>query len=128
VDELGQYLREQRRAAGLSVRQLGRLAGVSNPYLSQIERGLRRPSAEILHHIAKALHIRSEALYVRAGILEERTIEVDVADAVRHDDTIDDSQKQTLIDLYTSMRTESMRTESMRAEKTSTENGASANH
>ncbi len=115
--ELGQYLREQRRAAGLSLRALGRLAGVSNPYLSQIERGIRRPSAEILHQLAKALSLSAEALYVRAGILEERTIDLDVADAVRHDSSIDDSQKQTLIDLYTSMRTA----------KISTDNDAPAN-
>ena len=105
MDELGAYLREQRRAAGLSVRRLAHLAGVSNPYLSQIERGIRRPSAEILLHLAKALQLPAEALYVRAGILEERATDIDLADAVRKDSTIDDTQKQRLLDLYTEMRT-----------------------
>ena len=72
VRGLGDYIREQRRTAQISLRQLARQAGVSNPYLSQIERGLRKPSAEILQQIAKALRISAEALYVQAGILEER--------------------------------------------------------
>jgi transcriptional regulator with XRE-family HTH domain len=104
MDELGPVLREQRRNAGLSVRRLAHLAGVSNPYLSQIERGIRRPSAEILLHLAKALQLPAEALYVRAGILEERA-DLDLADAVRQDSNIDDTQKQRLLDLYTEMRT-----------------------
>ena len=104
--ELGAYLRDQRRAAGLSVRRLGRLAGVSNPYLSQIERGIRRPSADILRQLAKALAIPAEALYVRAGILDERRLDLDLADTLRNDNTIDDAQKQQLLDLYASMRTQ----------------------
>ena len=69
VETLGDYLREQRVSAQLSLRQLAEQAGVSNPYLSQIERGLRRPSAEVLQQIAKALRISAEQLYIRAGIL-----------------------------------------------------------
>ena len=72
VGNLGEYLREQRRTAQLSLRQLADAAGVSNPYLSQIERGLRKPSAEVLQQVAKALRISAETLYVRAGILDER--------------------------------------------------------
>ncbi|MDQ1401238.1 MAG: hypothetical protein QOK20_3170, partial [Acidimicrobiaceae bacterium] len=70
--ELGEFIREQRSGARLSLRRLSDMAGISNPYLSQIERGLRKPSAEILQQIAKALRISAETLYVRAGILEER--------------------------------------------------------
>src|SRR3954453_10042513 len=72
VRDLGEYIRQQRKTAQISLRQLARQAGVSNPYLSQIERGLRKPSAEILQQIAKALRISAEAMYVQAGILEER--------------------------------------------------------
>jgi len=77
---LGEYIRDQRRTAQISLRQLARQAGVSNPYLSQIERGLRKPSAEILQQIAKALRISAEAMYVQAGILEEQPT-IRVADA-----------------------------------------------
>ena len=72
LHDLGAFIREQRRSARLSLRNLSDLAGISNPYLSQIERGLRKPSAEILQQIAKALRISAETLYVRAGILEQR--------------------------------------------------------
>src|SRR5438309_3376949 len=85
VRGLGDYIREQRRSAQISLRQLARQAGVSNPYLSQIERGLRKPSAEILQQIAKALRISAEALYVQAGILEERYGDSDVPSAVLGD-------------------------------------------
>src|SRR6476469_4057081 len=71
-NNLGDYLREQRQSARLSLRQLSELAGVSNPYLSQIERGLKKPSAEILQQLAKGLEVSAESLYVRAGILDER--------------------------------------------------------
>src|SRR5699024_552941 len=70
ASSLGEYLHDQRRQAQMSLRQLAELAGVSNPYLSQIERGLRRPSAEVLQQIAKGLRISAEQLYVRAGILD----------------------------------------------------------
>src|SRR5579884_1752616 len=93
VRELGEYIREQRANAQISLRQLSRLAGVSNPYLSQIERGLRRPSAEILQQIAKALRISAEALYVQAGILEERPADSEVPAAILTDLTITERQK-----------------------------------
>ena len=98
---LGEYLREQRQAARLSVRQLSELAGVSNPYLSQIERGLRNPSAEVLGQIAKALTVSAEVLYVRAGILEPGEGSA-VRDAVINDSAITERQKRSLLDIYTS--------------------------
>jgi len=105
VRGLGEYIREQRRAAQISLRQLARQAGVSNPYLSQIERGLRKPSAEILQQIAKALRISAEALYVQAGILEERQ-GTDFAQALLHDPHLTERQKQVLIEIYDSFRKE----------------------
>lgn len=101
---LGDYLREQRRQAQLSLRQLAEKSDVSNPYLSQIERGLRRPSAEVLQQIAKALRISAESLYVRAGILDPdfggtRIVE----DAIALDDRLTEEQKSTLLDLYHSL-------------------------
>lgn len=104
VRELGKFIRDQRRNASLSLRKLSSLAGVSNPYLSQIERGLRRPSAEILQAIARALSISAESLYVKAGILEERLGDVDFVGTLRADTTISEKQKQILIDLYQSFR------------------------
>ncbi|HET9692699.1 MAG TPA: helix-turn-helix transcriptional regulator, partial [Acidimicrobiales bacterium] len=80
--------------------------GVSNPYLSQIERGLRRPSAEILQQIAKALRISAETLYVRAGILEAPLVEGSLADAIMREPSLDDEQKQTLLHIYLSFRRE----------------------
>ena len=105
VDDIGSYIRAQREAAQVSLRQLARTAGVSNPYLSQIERGLRKPSAEILQQIAKGLRISAEALYVKAGILEERPASV-VADAVLSDASLTERQKQVLLDIYQSFRRE----------------------
>ena len=102
LGELGSFIREQRRAARLSLRKLSDLAGISNPYLSQVERGLRKPSAEILQAIAKALRISAETLYVRAGILEEDR-DHDLIAEILKDDTINERQKQVLIDLYRSM-------------------------
>jgi transcriptional regulator with XRE-family HTH domain len=107
VRELGRFIRDQRGASRLSLRKLSKLAGISNPYLSQIERGLRRPSAEILQAIAKALRISAETLYVKAGILEERTDTVDLEVTVRRDTTINQKQKQILLDLYQSFQKES---------------------
>jgi transcriptional regulator with XRE-family HTH domain len=104
IDELGGYIRHQREAAALSLRKLAKIAGVSNPYLSQIERGLRKPSAEILQAIAKALEISSETLYVKAGILEERETDVDVAEAIAHDPHLSDAQRQALLEMYRSFR------------------------
>jgi transcriptional regulator with XRE-family HTH domain len=106
VRHLGDYIRTQRRDSNVSLRQLAKLAGVSNPYLSQIERGLRRPSAEILQQIAKALRISAEALYVQAGILEQREGSGIVADAVLADDGLNERQKQVLLEIYDSFRKE----------------------
>src|SRR5437868_11467433 len=107
VRELGDYIREQRQSSAISLRQLARLAGVSNPYLSQIERGLRKPSAEILQQIAKALRISAEALYVQAGILEERYSDSDVPAAILGDAHLAERQKQVLLELYEAYRRES---------------------
>ena len=105
VDDIGGYIRSQRESAQVSLRQLARTAGVSNPYLSQIERGLRKPSAEILQQIAKGLRISAEALYVKAGILDEKPAS-DVTDAVFADPTLTERQKQVLLDIYQSFRRE----------------------
>ncbi|MEO5854011.1 MAG: helix-turn-helix domain-containing protein [Nocardioides sp.] len=106
VESLGDYLKEQRVTARLSLRQLAEQAGVSNPYLSQIERGLRKPSAEVLQQIARALRISAEQLYIRAGILSpedlgdanERSVEL----AVLADPGLTERQKQSLLDVYSS--------------------------
>ena len=108
VRHLGDYIREQRGASDISLRQLAKLAGVSNPYLSQIERGLRKPSAEILQQIAKALRISAEALYVQAGILEQRQGSGLVADAVLADEVLTERQKQVLLEIYESFRKENV--------------------
>lgn len=102
---LGDYIRDQRRTAQISLRQLARQAGVSNPYLSQIERGLRKPSAEILQQIAKALRISAEAMYVQAGILEERE-GGEFSESVLRDPFLTERQRQVLIEIYTSFRNE----------------------
>ncbi|HWG72549.1 MAG TPA: helix-turn-helix transcriptional regulator [Acidimicrobiales bacterium] len=104
--DLGEFIREQRAGARLSLRRLSDLAGVSNPYLSQIERGLRRPSAEILQQIARALRISAETLYVRAGILEERSAGGDLVQAVLGDATLTDEQKHALLRIVASFRRE----------------------
>ena len=103
--DIGEYIRSQRTKAQISLRELAKLAGVSNPYLSQIERGLRKPSAEILQQIAKGLRISAEALYVRAGILEQRQGGA-VVDAVLADTELSERQKQVLLDIYESFRRE----------------------
>lgn len=109
VGDLGGYLREQREHARLSLRQLAQLAGVSNPYLSQVERGLRNPSAEVLQQIARGLQISAEALYVRAGILESEQKRPDVEAAVHADPDLSDRQKRVLLDIYSAFRTENAR-------------------
>ena len=106
MHDLGEFIREQRRVARLSLRKLSDMAGISNPYLSQIERGLRKPSAEILQQIAKALRISAETLYVRAGILEERTSEHDLVGEILRDPSITELQKQALIQVYQSFQHE----------------------
>jgi transcriptional regulator with XRE-family HTH domain len=110
VGDLGAYLREQRETAKLSVRQLASLTGVSNPYLSQVERGLRRPSAEVLQQLAKGLRISAEALYVRAGILDDGprgTVEV----AIETDEGLTARQKKVLLELCAHFRSENARAE-----------------
>lgn len=104
--KLGEYIREQRTSAQISLRQLARTAGVSNPYLSQVERGLRKPSAEILARIAAGLRISAETLYVRAGILEERSGDVAVLAAITDDPTLTDRQRRTLLEIYAAFQTE----------------------
>ena len=104
--DLGAFIREQRAGARLSLRRLSDLAGISNPYLSQIERGLRKPSAEILQQIARALRISAETLYVRAGILEDRDTEHDLVGEILRDTAITEDQKQTLIKVYLSFKHE----------------------
>ena len=106
VDAIGEYIRQQREQAKISLRQLAQAAGVSNPYLSQIERGLRRPSAEILQQIAKGLRISAEALYVQAGILEDRPAGSGVRAAVLTDPDLTERQKQILLEIYESFRAE----------------------
>jgi len=101
AQDIGSYIRAQREAAQVSVRQLAEKAGVSNPYLSQIERGLRRPSADVLQQIAKALRVSAEVLYVRAGILEPSETSA-VRDAIVTDMAITERQKQVLLDIYSS--------------------------
>ncbi len=104
VRDVGRYIREQRRQAELSLRNLARQAGVSNPYLSQIERGLRQPSAKILKDIAKALRISAETLYLRAGILDPHEQDGDLVAAILREPHLTERQKQVLIDVYRSFR------------------------
>lgn len=104
--QLGEFIRDQRRVARLSLRKLSDMAQISNPYLSQIERGLRRPSAEILQQLAKALRISAETLYVQAGILEERSEAVDLVTAIRSEPTLTDAQKRALVQVLRSFQAE----------------------
>src|SRR6266542_615559 len=108
VQEVGEFIRTQRAGAQMSLRKLAKLAGVSNPYLSQVERGLRHPSAEILSAIAKALRVSSQTLYVKAGILEESP-HPDVHTAIVADPILSEQQKQVLLQVYDSFREESER-------------------
>src|SRR4051812_1434539 len=101
AQDIGSFIRSQRELAQVSVRQLAERAGVSNPYLSQIERGLRKPSADVLAQIAKGLRVSAEVLYVRAGILEERPASP-VRDALMADTVISERQKQVLLEIYES--------------------------
>jgi transcriptional regulator with XRE-family HTH domain len=108
VSSIGEYIRQQREQARISLRQLASAAGISNPYLSQVERGLRRPSAEILQQIAKGLRISAEALYVQAGILEDRRPDSGVRAAVLADPELAERQKQVLLEIYESFRREAV--------------------
>jgi transcriptional regulator with XRE-family HTH domain len=110
MNTIGDYIRQQREQAKISLRQLAQQAGVSNPYLSQVERGLRKPSAEILQQIAKGLRISAEALYVQAGILEDRPGDSGVRSALLTDPQLTERQKQVLIEIYESFRKESQPT------------------
>ena len=114
AQDIGTFIRTQREAAQVSVRQLAEKAGVSNPYLSQIERGLRKPSADVLNQIAKALRVSAEVLYVRAGILEPGETS-EVRDAIVNDSAITERQKRVLLDIYSSF------TQQNEAEGTQTE-------
>jgi transcriptional regulator with XRE-family HTH domain len=113
MSSLGGYIREQRHLAQVSLRQLSSAAGVSNPYLSQVERGLRRPSAEILQQIAKGLQISAEQLYVRAGILEPRDegAQPSVDAAILGDPQLTERQKRALLDVYAAFKSENLRPE-----------------
>jgi len=102
--DLGEFIRDQRRNARLSLRKLSERAGISNPYLSQIERGLRKPSADILQSIARALALPLETLYVRAGILDERDTSPDLIAVIERDGALTTRQKQVLVDLYRSFQ------------------------
>ena len=105
LSELGEFIREQRRNAQISLRQLAQLAGVSNPYLSQIERGLRKPSAEVLQQIGNALRISTPVMYLRAGLLEV-VDSTGVLAAIAADDHLTDRQKQVLVEIYETFRRE----------------------
>jgi len=102
VGRIGDYIKEQREHASLSLRRLAAEAGVSNPYLSQVERGLRKPSAEILQQLAKALRISAEQLYVQAGLLEDKGASLAVQTAIFNDLLITERQKRVMLDIYTS--------------------------
>ena len=110
MNNIGDYIRQQREQAKISLRQLAQQAGVSNPYLSQVERGLRKPSADILQQIAKGLRISAEALYVQAGILEDRPADSGVRSALLTDPQLSERQKQVLIEIYESFRKENQPT------------------
>ena len=98
--DLGSYIREQRERANLSLRRLADSAGISNPYLSQIERGIRRPSAEILTRLSRALEISANSLYAQAGLIDDLTDQPTVTDAVDADQRLSPSQKKVLLDMY----------------------------
>lgn len=106
VGGIGGFIREQRDQAQMSLRQLAKAADVSNPYLSQVERGLRRPSAEILGRIAQGLRISAETLYVQAGILDEREGDEAVTTAIAADASLSERQRATLLQIYAAFQAE----------------------
>jgi transcriptional regulator with XRE-family HTH domain len=106
VTGLGEFIRDQRDQAEMSLRQLAKAAEVSNPYLSQVERGLRKPSAEILNRIAQGLRISAETLYVKAGILDEREGDEAVTTAIAADATLTERQRTTLLQIYAAFQSE----------------------
>ena len=113
LQDLGNFIRDQRNNAQLSLRRLSSLAGISNPYLSQIERGLRKPSAEILQGIAKGLRISAETLYVRAGILHPQERQT-VIDAIRNEEALDEDQRDLLLEIYAKLKTGKLTVEAAR--------------
>jgi transcriptional regulator with XRE-family HTH domain len=117
ANSIGDYIKQQREQAKISLRQLAEQAGVSNPYLSQVERGLRKPSAEMLQQIAKGLRISAEALYVQAGILEDRPADTGVRSALLTDPELSERQKQVLIEIYESFRKENAAVAEVQAEQ-----------
>lgn len=119
ISDLGGYIRDQRDQAQMSLRQLAQAAGVSNPYLSQVERGLRKPSAEILGRIATGLRISAETLYVQAGILDERAGDAAVTTAIAADSTLSERQRATLLQIYAAFQAEN----AARENQTSAETG-----
>lgn len=113
LKDLGNFIRDQRNTAQLSLRRLSSLAGISNPYLSQIERGLRKPSAEILQGIAKGLRISSETLYIRAGILHPQERQ-NVMDSIRNEEALDEDQRDLLLEMYAKLKTGKLSVEELR--------------
>jgi transcriptional regulator with XRE-family HTH domain len=122
--QVGNFIREQRSAARVSLRELARTAGVSNPYLSQVERGLRKPSAEILASIARGLKISAESLYEQAGILDRRSGNPDTVAAIRSDEALSERHKAVLLELYETYVREHKATESKATESKATESKA----
>lgn len=121
VGRIGDYIKEQRESARLSLRRLAQETGISNPYLSQIERGLRKPSAEILQQIAKGLRISAEQIYVQAGLLEDKGLSQAVQASIMTDPSINERQKRVLLDIYGSFLSENETARATAA--TSAENG-----
>ena len=119
ASDIGEYIKQQRNSAKISLRQLSKLAGVSNPYLSQIERGVRKPSAEVLQQIANGLRISAEALYVQAGFLQAPH-GGPVLDAIGADEALTERQKQVLTEIYQSFRKENAAAESPAGEQQAT--------
>jgi len=113
LKDLGNFIRDQRNTAQLSLRRLSSLAGISNPYLSQIERGLRKPSAEILQGIAKGLRISSETLYIRAGILHPQERQ-GVMDSIRNEEALSEDERDLLLEMYAKLKTGKVTVEEMR--------------
>src|SRR6202161_394479 len=126
VSSIGSFIRQQREQARISIRQLAQAAGVSNPYLSQLERGLRKPSADILQQLAKGLRISAEALYVQAGILEDRPADSGVRSALLADADLSEGQKQVLIEIYESFRKENAAVTEARAAQAETDTAQAA--
>jgi transcriptional regulator with XRE-family HTH domain len=125
ASQVGDYIREQRSAARVSLRELARTAGVSNPYLSQVERGLRKPSAEILASIARGLKISAETLYEQAGILDRRSGTADTLAAIRSDPALSERHKAVLLELYETYVREHTATTAVAAQLAGTENSPS---